>query len=420
MTSTPTSLVVSLKKQLSTAVTKDQPQVLPVPLLRITGQDADPEIASILQQLKKQVIATEELIRETKIGVTVNKLKSNPNKAVADLAREIVKKWKNDVGVAASSSSTGGAAKSKPPVSGAGERIASATGSGAELTCVAGLRSALNAPSPSPAPASPAGPIHKTSTSTTKRPPPSSTTAPKEELTAAPTTTTTTTTTTTSPSKTSSTPVPKRKQSLNSAPRTHTTDGLDFGSDEYSLNDKTRDKCVEMIYDAMSFDSDAPTDLICKRAQALEQHVHINEPLAGYRAKIRSLYLNLKAANNPSLREDVVSGEISVTRLYGMSPAVSIELRAQSTLMSGCSCEVSLRSQEMASEEQQALNRKLAEENLFKAQGAAPQQAETDAFQCGKCKQRRTMYYQMQTRSADEPMTTFVTCLNCNNRWKFS
>lgn len=38
----------------------------------------------------------------------------------------------------------------------------------------------------------------------------------------------------------------------------------------------------------------------------------------------------------------------------------------------------------MASEEQQAANRKLIELNLFKAQGAAPQQAETDAFQCGK------------------------------------
>lgn len=114
----------------------------------------------------------------------------------------------------------------------------------------------------------------------------------------------------------------------------------------------------------------------------------------------------------------------------------------------------------MASEERKAENRKLVAENLFKAQAAAPQQAETDAFQCGKCKQRRCMYYQMQTRSADEPMTvrrvgcpvlvsrslrstlrspkspfpalgctltgsydpsqTFVTCLACGNRWKFS
>lgn len=40
-------------------------------------------------------------------------------------------------------------------------------------------------------------------------------------------------------------------------------------------------------------------------------------------------------------------------------------------------------------------------------------------FKCGKCKSMKTTYYQMQTRSADEPMTTFVNCMNCNNRWKF-
>lgn len=39
-------------------------------------------------------------------------------------------------------------------------------------------------------------------------------------------------------------------------------------------------------------------------------------------------------------------------------------------------------------------------------------------FTCGKCKSQKTTYYQLQTRSADEPMTTFVTCLNCNKRWK--
>jgi DNA-directed RNA polymerase subunit M/transcription elongation factor TFIIS len=43
----------------------------------------------------------------------------------------------------------------------------------------------------------------------------------------------------------------------------------------------------------------------------------------------------------------------------------------------------------------------------------------TSIFKCGKCKERNCTYFQLQTRSADEPMTTFVTCLNCNNRWKF-
>lgn len=45
--------------------------------------------------------------------------------------------------------------------------------------------------------------------------------------------------------------------------------------------------------------------------------------------------------------------------------------------------------------------------------------ATTDMFRCGKCKQRKCTYYQMQTRSADEPMTTFVRCTVCSNRWKF-
>lgn len=45
-------------------------------------------------------------------------------------------------------------------------------------------------------------------------------------------------------------------------------------------------------------------------------------------------------------------------------------------------------------------------------------EAATDTFTCRKCKSKECNYYQMQTRSADEPMTTFVSCINCGNRWK--
>lgn len=45
-------------------------------------------------------------------------------------------------------------------------------------------------------------------------------------------------------------------------------------------------------------------------------------------------------------------------------------------------------------------------------------EAATDTFKCRKCKSNECTYYQMQTRSADEPMTTFVTCINCGNRWR--
>jgi transcription elongation factor S-II len=45
-------------------------------------------------------------------------------------------------------------------------------------------------------------------------------------------------------------------------------------------------------------------------------------------------------------------------------------------------------------------------------------EAATDEFKCYKCKKKKCTYYQLQTRSADEPITTFVTCLVCGNRWK--
>lgn len=44
--------------------------------------------------------------------------------------------------------------------------------------------------------------------------------------------------------------------------------------------------------------------------------------------------------------------------------------------------------------------------------------AATDTFTCRKCKGNQCTYYQLQTRSADEPMTTFCSCILCGNRWK--
>jgi DNA-directed RNA polymerase subunit M/transcription elongation factor TFIIS len=47
-------------------------------------------------------------------------------------------------------------------------------------------------------------------------------------------------------------------------------------------------------------------------------------------------------------------------------------------------------------------------------------EAATDTFTCRKCKSKKCTYTTMQTRSADEPMTIFVNCLDCGQRWKTS
>ena len=45
-------------------------------------------------------------------------------------------------------------------------------------------------------------------------------------------------------------------------------------------------------------------------------------------------------------------------------------------------------------------------------------QATTDAFTCYKCGEKKCRITQLQTRSADEPMTTFVSCMVCFNTFR--
>ena len=42
----------------------------------------------------------------------------------------------------------------------------------------------------------------------------------------------------------------------------------------------------------------------------------------------------------------------------------------------------------------------------------------TGLFTCRRCKTKRTTFYLLQTRAADEPMTVFITCMSCGNKWK--
>jgi transcription elongation factor S-II len=45
-------------------------------------------------------------------------------------------------------------------------------------------------------------------------------------------------------------------------------------------------------------------------------------------------------------------------------------------------------------------------------------EAMTEMFTCKKCKSKKCTYYELQTRSADEPSTIFITCLDCGKHWK--
>jgi transcription elongation factor S-II len=58
------------------------------------------------------------------------------------------------------------------------------------------------------------------------------------------------------------------------------------------------------------------------------------------------------------------------------------------------------------------------EQQKFKNAYETAEVAMTDLVRCGKCKKNKIKFFEMQTRSADEPTTHFYTCISCGHRWR--
>lgn len=108
-----------------------------------------------------------------------------------------------------------------------------------------------------------------------------------------------------------------------------------------------------------------------------------------YIDRLRSVYINLK---KPDVSSAVTSGNIKPQDIAFMSHQ-----------------EICPDKWKQLIEEKKVRDKQKYEPNI---------EASTDNFTCNKCKSKKCTYYQLQTRSADEPMTTFVTCLECGKRWK--
>jgi transcription elongation factor S-II len=108
-----------------------------------------------------------------------------------------------------------------------------------------------------------------------------------------------------------------------------------------------------------------------------------------YVDRLRSIYMNI---NSESLKDKVINNTIKIHEIAFMNHQEMQPIKWHKLLE----------------------DKKIRDEYKY-----APKiEASTDNFTCWKCKSKACTYYQLQTRSADEPMTTFVTCINCGQRWK--
>lgn len=174
-----------------------------------------------------------------------------------------------------------------------------------------------------------------------------------------------------------------------------------FPPSSTNTTDAVRLKCREMLAAAIKTDSKpedfdgcaSPEEL----AEELEEAIYaeLKNTDMRYKNRVRSRIANLKDPKNPTLRTNFRVGAISAARLATMT------------------------AEEMANDEVKQLREKFTKEAINDAQLATAQGTKTDMLKCGKCKKRNCTYNQLQTRSSDEPMTTFVLCNECGNRWKF-
>lgn len=109
-----------------------------------------------------------------------------------------------------------------------------------------------------------------------------------------------------------------------------------------------------------------------------------------YLDRLRTIWMNLK---NPVFREKVCSGEITPERLAFITH------------------------QEMNAERwKQLIDQKIKRDaNKYTKKLVAS----TDMYTCKNknCRSKECTYFELQTRSADEPATIYVTCVKCENTW---
>ncbi|XP_034467656.1 transcription elongation factor A protein 3 isoform X6 [Hippoglossus hippoglossus] len=170
-------------------------------------------------------------------------------------------------------------------------------------------------------------------------------------------------------------------------------------SPHLATGDSVRDKCIELLAAALRTDNDYKDFGANCDGMAAELEDHIYQEIKAtdmkYKNRVRSRISNLKDPKNPGLRRNVLARSIDLGRIASMS------------------------AEEMASDELKQLRNVLTQEAIREHQMAKTGGTSTDLLQCSKCRKKNCTYNQVQTRSADEPMTTFVLCNECGNRWKF-
>eukprot|EP00640_Fibrocapsa_japonica_P003254 CAMPEP_0113953028 /NCGR_PEP_ID=MMETSP1339-20121228/90756_1 /TAXON_ID=94617 /ORGANISM="Fibrocapsa japonica" /LENGTH=328 /DNA_ID=CAMNT_0000961727 /DNA_START=55 /DNA_END=1038 /DNA_ORIENTATION=+ /assembly_acc=CAM_ASM_000762 len=328
MASKSAETVLPFKDKLEKAIAKES-----------NGESKAERIIDLIGRLNEVPVTVDDL-RDTKVGLTIGKLRKHSDQSVAGAAKKLLKKWKR----MAEGEMTGEAAANTPAP--APSPPAASNGASEE-----GVASNGGSGEGAPAPAPDSGSGDK-----------------------------------------------KKADDEGGVP--------DLVQGEEGLVPQ-RLKVRERMFTIFTQDVDASVQKGAAAAREVEAAIHeifnFSQKTKEYSAKVRQLNFNLK--KNSKLRADVVNGSLAPDLLVQLSSdeLATDDLRNERARIREDAINASRSDWDAAND--QKLN---AMCGIKQMEGL---------FQCFRCKSKKTTHTQKQTRSADEPMTVFVTCLNCGNRW---
>eukprot|EP01060_Flectonema_neradi_P009976 TRINITY_DN17122_c0_g1_i1.p1 TRINITY_DN17122_c0_g1~~TRINITY_DN17122_c0_g1_i1.p1 ORF type:complete len:515 (+),score=49.39 TRINITY_DN17122_c0_g1_i1:108-1652(+) len=126
---------------------------------------------------------------------------------------------------------------------------------------------------------------------------------------------------------------------------------------------------------------------------AMFDHFKGNLNGKAFMTHFREVLTALRCPKNSVLRNQILSGSLLPTTIPTMS------------------------SKAFLNPDQQLKQQEIMEEVTADLTAGTTVETETSMYLCTRCKKRRCTYYELQTRSGDEPMTQFISCLNCGKKW---
>lgn len=147
-------------------------------------------------------------------------------------------------------------------------------------------------------------------------------------------------------------------------------------------------------------DKDDEAEIKNLKIKIVEIEDKLNETLKGetpYLNRVLEIIHNLKDEKNEEFRENIINGKIKPEELCTMN---SVDMLSKN------------KQKEIEKEKEKKVDE--VRTDWQEKHG----QVTEGVYKCKVCGGRKTIQHEQQTRSADEPMTLFITCLNCKNTWR--